>query len=539
MSTCASNSLTSEPMQCMTIPSEQVNARLLQKKCQAWVPPLIMAVLLLSIVALLPLKSVVRIGGDEGYELLKSAMVAHGTPLYTAIWNDQPPLHTLVLSTLFKLFGASALVGRLTSVAFAIVLMTAVLLSIKREGILTRLLLGALLLCAPTFLELATSAMLELPAVALGYASAAVLLTSCNGSRTNSRLVLSGGIFGLALMVKLTVAMLIPGMLICIAEERFRPSGSWEFTAFLKRVSLWLLAVATVVAITFLLCPGLSHSSLTTDHFSARARELLGLHPGAHFQPLSVLDQHREAVVAFPACLILCLLSSSLRNILFPLCNLIVVLTVLSVHVPYWSFYYLHIGIPLAWLAAIGISRCFEFCQGAASHERHWASQVGWLCVACALLSFAAVECGSRTSKQVFQIRESKTVNQSALISEMQRRRTNEDYIFSYNPEYVFYSGMSAIPELAVIPYKRIASGLLDDEKVLGILERYRPRELVLKDFLQLPGGWTKFLSTYQIVAAEDGFALYVLKEPTSSLLNGSPRPVGGFRLLSGELHRE
>jgi hypothetical protein len=121
----------------------------------------------------------------------------------------------------------------------------------------------------------------------------------------------------------------------------------------------------------------------------------------------------------------------------------------------------------------------------------------------------------------------------------MQRRRTNEDYIFSYNPEYVFYSGMSAIPELAVIPYKRIASGLLDDEKVLGILERYRPRELVLKDFLQLPGGWTKFLSTYQIVAAEDGFALYVLKEPTSSLLNGSPRPVGGFRLLSGELHRE
>ena len=160
MSTCASNSLTSEPMQCMTIPSEQVNARLLQKKCQAWVPPLIMAVLLLSIVALLPLKSVVRIGGDEGYELLKSAMVAHGTPLYTAIWNDQPPLHTLVLSTLFKLFGASALVGRLTSVAFAIVLMTAVLLSIKREGILTRLLLGALLLCAPTFLELATSAML-------------------------------------------------------------------------------------------------------------------------------------------------------------------------------------------------------------------------------------------------------------------------------------------------------------------------------------------------------------------------------------------
>ena len=48
---------------------------------------------------------VFQLGVDEGYELIKGWMVSEGFLLYEQVWNDQPPLHTLLLGALFKGFG--------------------------------------------------------------------------------------------------------------------------------------------------------------------------------------------------------------------------------------------------------------------------------------------------------------------------------------------------------------------------------------------------------------------------------------------------
>src|SRR5438309_1318686 len=54
-----------------------------------------------------PLRSAIQIGGDERYEVSKALLWMKGVPLYKAVWNDQPPLHTALLTVAFKCFGAT------------------------------------------------------------------------------------------------------------------------------------------------------------------------------------------------------------------------------------------------------------------------------------------------------------------------------------------------------------------------------------------------------------------------------------------------
>jgi len=72
---------------------------------------------------MVPLRTALEFGADEGYELMKAFLVSLGHPLYREVWNDQPPLHTELLALLFRVFGASAYVGRLLSVGFAMALL--------------------------------------------------------------------------------------------------------------------------------------------------------------------------------------------------------------------------------------------------------------------------------------------------------------------------------------------------------------------------------------------------------------------------------
>src|SRR5579859_5817859 len=73
-----------------------------------WVVPIGFGALLCLVA---PLGTAFQFGPDEGYEFMKAFLVSVGHPLYSEIWNDQPPLHTEILALLFRLFGPSALVG--------------------------------------------------------------------------------------------------------------------------------------------------------------------------------------------------------------------------------------------------------------------------------------------------------------------------------------------------------------------------------------------------------------------------------------------
>ena len=70
----------------------------------------------------LPLGSALEFGGDEGFELMKGYLCAKGYSLYSQIWNDQPPVLTMLLSLLFKSCGPSVLAARCLACGFGLLL---------------------------------------------------------------------------------------------------------------------------------------------------------------------------------------------------------------------------------------------------------------------------------------------------------------------------------------------------------------------------------------------------------------------------------
>src|SRR5947207_8276105 len=69
-----------------------------------------------------PLRTAVQIGADEGFELAKATLCLNGYQLYTEVWNDQPPLHTFLITQVLKHFSSIAGPRLVTSVFTAILL---------------------------------------------------------------------------------------------------------------------------------------------------------------------------------------------------------------------------------------------------------------------------------------------------------------------------------------------------------------------------------------------------------------------------------
>jgi hypothetical protein len=61
---------------------------------------LIAAFLLLQ--SRIPLGTTVQIGADEGFEVAKATLWLHGHRLYSEVWNDQPPLHTWLVTQVLR-----------------------------------------------------------------------------------------------------------------------------------------------------------------------------------------------------------------------------------------------------------------------------------------------------------------------------------------------------------------------------------------------------------------------------------------------------
>ncbi len=58
-----------------------------------------------ALLLLVPWRSAVMLGADEGFEFTKAYLLSQGVALYDPIWNDQPPLHTAVTALFFVGWG--------------------------------------------------------------------------------------------------------------------------------------------------------------------------------------------------------------------------------------------------------------------------------------------------------------------------------------------------------------------------------------------------------------------------------------------------
>jgi len=176
-------------------------------------PWAVLAALVVSFVVLesfLPRGTAVKIGADEDFELSKVTLVTKGYKLYTEIWNDQPPLNTSILISLVHRISPPILGPRLMSVTLALVLLSSFfIIALRVNGLLVATLATGMLVASPGFIELSSSCMQEIPALASVVAAMCVLVCFCSSSSFSwfasvISSVLAGLLFGLGLQLKLS-----------------------------------------------------------------------------------------------------------------------------------------------------------------------------------------------------------------------------------------------------------------------------------------------------------------------------------------------
>lgn len=480
----------------------------------------------LGLQMLLPLGTAVKIGADEGFELSKATLCAHGYKLYTEIWNDQPPLNTSILMGLMRHVSPPILGPRLLSVSLALVLLSAFFnLIVRLNGVLIAGLATAMLVASPGFMELSSSCMQEVPALT-PIVAALCLLLALPRAEWHMGEILAGVLFGLGLQLKLIGVIYLPlAVLVVWLVRRQRPDA-------LKAAvisSAVLIAAAAVVFVGLNLLTGNPllvqlHQSWAA-HFSSTKSFEYGSPAERPYEWVVLIRNWDTTVPALvgAAALLLAMRpkkrSTSVRSsfalaalpytkgregratsgqqlhsqspgplnpsgdhLLLPLSWLALTLVVFTTHKPWWSYYYLHNSVPFCWCAAIGFAVLWHrFSKGGTSafhRERSVfaAVLVGLFCAGA--FSWMA----ARVYLQETGIRGSSRLDSCLALKEIARFRPFTTFLFAYDPIYSFHSDIPTPPHLAMISLKRLWSGEMTTARLVSEVESVKPGLILLSN---------------------------------------------------------
>lgn len=433
----------------------------------------------------LPLATVVWMGPDEGFELIKASLVSRGFQLYTQIWNDQPPLHTWLLASCFKIFGETNAVARGLTLFFTFILLVSYincLKSLRCSGL--SLFAGVLILItAPQFLNLSSAAMLEVPAMSCGLLTVALMWHSLRqkSSKYYLSFYLSSLIFVLALQIKLTAVIFFPSLLFLLFIDKFKS----------KAQKLTWLALLT--------------SSFLVLSFLSKQPWLIFFksHTGLIGKPLDLFPFLRMNKELMALLVILVLGSWSVKLNKSFLFLLILTSTVFTVHLinrPFWSYYALHLHIVLSLLTAC-------FLSWVMTSNRFKAKAISLVAII-AFLTFRM----NLLIQEVNFLNEQPKVSQSKALKKVFDNKVNDDWFFTDRPIFAFYAKMKMPPELAVIPKKRSMGGLLSEKEKVDYLRLYQPAQILL--FYEPSDLLKEFLDEdYILVLPQKAPFLFISKE--------------------------
>jgi 4-amino-4-deoxy-L-arabinose transferase-like glycosyltransferase len=462
----------------------------------------------------LPLGTALEFGRDEGYLLMRAFLWSQGHTLYQEIWSDQPPLLTVLLGCLFKVFGPSLLAARLLMVTFGSVLFLAQYELVRKQfGLLAGLLAFFFLAAAPFVLQLSVSAMLEVPAFALGL----LALVALHQWKTRWRirwLVVSGMLMALALQIKFSAAILVPAVLIEVALTHHQrvPLGWFETTV--RDSVKWAASLFVTFGLLALLLGFGGYQSLWQPHVVVKTIPALSS-PEHYTFPVSLLWRHVDGIIAAVLGLYFALKQRRLRDLAVPLVILASAVIVHLFHRPWWPYYYLHFAVPLAWLGGYGAAELLRPCLALlVSRGFRIGSSKAWRAVGLVtLVALGLALAEARLEGNVRTILRSPRAADNPLLARIAQFRDQTRWMYSEQVIYAFHARIQVPPELAVVTLKRFWSGQISMEGILELLKRYQPEQLLLHNRRFGPE-WEAFLSEHYVAVAEEGqLVLYMAKE--------------------------
>ena len=396
---------------------------------------------------------------------------------------------------------------------------------------MTAALAVAILFASPGYLELSVSCMQEILVLAPTVASLACLAS--DGVRRRWQMtVLGAAIFGFALQMKLIGFMYFPlAFLVLGLREWFPvscdgtetmiggraqkagdldPASRPQWVSTLRRSVVSSILFSLVSLAVFIALNYSTGSPLLLQfqqgwaaHFS-QARSFEYGAPADHPFDWAILLRNWD--VTLPALMGVVLLVRRIGRDPFasiPLAWLILTFAVFPTHVPWWTYYYVHNSIPLAWCAAVGWIGMAEYVFRQ--------SKVLIAISAAASLCFFAWMCG-RVYLQVQSIRQSPKLSSSLVLKEMARYKPFTEFLFADEPIYSFHSGIPMPPHLAVISLKRLWSGDMTPAKLRSEMEQTKPGLVLLNnDTQELP--FQDLIDTeYRMCYQDTRHRLFVLK---------------------------
>ncbi|WP_404783856.1 ArnT family glycosyltransferase [Altericista sp. CCNU0014] len=482
----------------------------------------------------MPIADTLQFDPDEGIELAKATLYGQGYQLYDPIWNDQPPLLTLLLSGWLKLFGPQIVAARLLVLGFATVLVGSffnTLALILGPGFA---LLGTVgLWLTLDFLRLSVSVMQGLPALALVMLAIYLLMRvsfpresgSAIGSKprtiapilwNNLGLIASGICFGLSLQIKLYTALLLPACFLHLAAGSSLQDWQQFKARRLRSGLVWLAACALTVLVIGQLTPSLPLDQVLGTHFDGASQVSLQREPSWLLLLMFLAQDLDYTLLAGVGVYLLFKQRPSWP--LLPLVWLASVWMGLAYYQPLWYHYYPLISVPVVWLATYGLTQAFSFFR-----QKQWYRNFHWRTlkhptvkgIAAGFLIFAIALTPVKLAVNAYLnhqfVAESKP--KLEVIRQVRALPSPTRWLFTDLPIAAFYAGLNVPPELAVFSTKRIASGSLSDAELTRILQTYRPEQVLLGRYPKVQAALEPYLSQHYVKRYEkEKMTRYVLK---------------------------
>ncbi len=480
---------------------------------------------------LMPVANVLQFDPDEGIELAKVTLYRQGYPLYEQIWNDQPPLLTILLAEWLGIFGNSIVAARLMILGFAALLVGAFHSTLRLSVRPLSAVIGTLGLCLTFgFLRLSVSVMRGLPAIALAMLAIYWLCLAQAQLSTDSRrfrypllwVAASGVCFGLSLQIKFVTLLLLPALLgqlllgSQLKTERTRGDRSAPSVRprRVPLVGLWCLCCCFSFLVVGLSTHAFYPQQLLETHLAASTQAHLQREP-SWLRLLMFLAQDLD--YSFLAGLGVWLLLR--RKIIvpkLPLYWLITVLVALSFHQPVWDHYSLIVLIPVVWLATYGLeysAPVFPTLQWPPKsiQWRHPGLSVLSTAMVMFAIALVPVKLGINAvlNHEIVQI----SRQQAPVIKALMKFQTQTRWLFTDLPIASFYTNLKVLPELAVFSTKRIESGNLSNDVLLKLLQTYQPEQVLLGRYPTIRKALQPYLEAHYVQQyKQQQISLHVLK---------------------------
>jgi 4-amino-4-deoxy-L-arabinose transferase-like glycosyltransferase len=407
---------------------------------------------------------------DEGVNLIKGMLVAHGYSLYDEIWSDQPPLLTYAFAGIFQLGGPRVETARFLVLVFSSILVWS-LLRVTSElagkwGVATSLLV---LITLPGYAKLSISAMVGLPAIALAVAALAAQL-SWHRSGANRWLFASGALLALSAMTKLFTLFLVPVFLVGTIA-----GGIHGIRHRSVVVLYWLagfLGVAGLIAAFW--CAPEASSQLVDPHADAQS---VAVYQGQHwfrgFQESSGL-------------LILAGIGAWIQIRrrrwlwLYPTAWMVVGLIILLAHTPVRYHHRLLVTVPAVPLATALVVDSVKLLFRQRTLRAILAT--GFVV---ALLGLTGGQHWPRLDRFLGSGDRGapSRILSEKIVLDMVKNAGEDDWIVTDRPIYAFRAGLLVPPPVAVLTGKRLRTGRMDEAMLMQAVGDFQAREVLLARF--------------------------------------------------------